>query len=377
VSELEAAGARVVARQADVSLRPEVLAILDDIRHQMPPLRGIIHSAGTVDDAPLLSQTWMRFANVFAAKVHGSWNLHTLTLDRSLDFFALFSTAVSVLGSAGQANHAAANAFLDALAHYRRAAGLPALSINWGPWGEVGAAANARVAELLKARGIMAMTPQQGLIALDRCLAQRSVQVAVFGVNWHDFLTSHAGSRELPVFQDFYQEILAAERNQARQESRSADGTVEQDKKTALQRSELAQRLRQASAGDRWELLRAHVEREVASVLGLNQASPMDPELGFFQMGMDSLMSVELRGRLAFTLGAPLPATVVFNYPTIESLTRHLITEVLALETNVTESSRGSEYAARETSDLQHLSHEKVGELLDQELESLGELAPE
>src|SRR5690606_30530681 len=107
----------------------------------MPPLRGVIHSAGVLDDGALLQQSWSRFRTVMAPKVVGSWHLHQLTRHLPLDFFVLFSSGAAVLGSPGQSNHAAANAFMDALAHCRRAQGLPAVSINWGPWAEVGAAA--------------------------------------------------------------------------------------------------------------------------------------------------------------------------------------------------------------------------------------------
>ncbi|MGE3806859.1 MAG: SDR family NAD(P)-dependent oxidoreductase, partial [Gemmataceae bacterium] len=138
IAGLEHAGAEVLVLQADVSVAADVAAALEQIARRLPPLHGVIHAAGVLDDGVLLNQTSERFARVLAAKVEGAWNLHRLTMDLPLDFFVLYSSMAALLGPAGQGNHAAANAFLDALAHHRRARGLPAQSINWGAWGEVG-----------------------------------------------------------------------------------------------------------------------------------------------------------------------------------------------------------------------------------------------
>ncbi len=142
LEDLETAGVQVVDPQAATSAtRAGGRACLSDIRGELPPLRGIFHLAGVLDDGVLREQTRERFDRVMAAKVHGAWNLHELTRDDRLDLFVLFSSAAALLGSPGQGNYAAANAFLDALAHHRRWEKLPALSVNWGSWAEVGMAA--------------------------------------------------------------------------------------------------------------------------------------------------------------------------------------------------------------------------------------------
>ncbi|MDH3602772.1 MAG: SDR family NAD(P)-dependent oxidoreductase, partial [Candidatus Tectomicrobia bacterium] len=151
IAALEHAGAQVVVTQADVSEAEEVSQVLAHIDR---PLRGIIHAAGVLDDGILQQQTLERFARVMAPKVRGAWHLHTLTKDMSLDFFVLFSSTASLLGSGGQANYAAANAFLDVLAHYRRAHGLPGVAINWGGWSEVGMAARSEVRERMNMTGL-------------------------------------------------------------------------------------------------------------------------------------------------------------------------------------------------------------------------------
>ena len=140
IQSLEQRGARVRVATTDVSDGAALAALLADVRATMPPLKGIIHSAGVLDDAALPQQNWERFRRVFAPKVAGSFQLHTLTRSDALDFFVLFSSVAALLGSPGQANHAAANSFMDVLARSRRALSLPAVSINWGAWSEVGAA---------------------------------------------------------------------------------------------------------------------------------------------------------------------------------------------------------------------------------------------
>ena len=131
---LEARGIQVRVAQADASDAGAMKRLLEDMRNTMPPLRGVIHSAGVLDDGVLLQQSWNRFATVFAPKVIGSLLLHRLTESDALDFFVLFSSVAAVFGSAGQGNHVAANAFMDTLAAARAAQGLPGLSVNWGAW---------------------------------------------------------------------------------------------------------------------------------------------------------------------------------------------------------------------------------------------------
>ena len=154
IDELGRAGAHVAVRSGDVSNRDDVARLLDEIHRKFPVLRGVIHSAGVLDDGVILRQDWGRFVAVLGPKVAGAWLLHTLTEQIPLDSFVLFSSISALLGSAGLSNHAAANAFLDALAHHRRALGLAALSVNWGAWSEIGCRRGARIGVPLKARGI-------------------------------------------------------------------------------------------------------------------------------------------------------------------------------------------------------------------------------
>ena len=185
LAELEAAGASVQVVAGDVTDAIQVARAVADTPY---PLRGIVHAAGVLDDGLLINQAWSRFETVLAPKVRGGWILHELSRDHPLDFFVLFSSAASLLGSAGQTNHAAANAGLDALAHFRRGRGLPAQSINWGAWSDVGTLASRRLEGILAERGLGTISPEAGLQVLDQVLRIGAPQIGVIPVRWSQFL---------------------------------------------------------------------------------------------------------------------------------------------------------------------------------------------
>ena len=308
IQALEALGGNITVAQGDVSNKEQLANILENIQtttpvppSPQPPLKGIIHAAGVLDDGVLLQMNWERFNKVMAPKVQGAWNLHNLTRDKPLDFFILFSSAASLLGSPGQGNHVAANTFLDSLAHYRRSQGLPALSINWGVWSDIGAAAKRQVDAQMKARGIGAIAPQQGLDILEKLFTEESTQVGVVPINWPQFLASGATS---PYFEDFAQ-------------------TKETKQREA---SELRQQLTDILPQNRLSFLVNHLQEEVAPILGL-KTNP-NPQQGFFDLGMDSLMAVEMKDRLETGLSVTLPSTVIFEYPTINALAEYLVEEM-------------------------------------------------
>ena len=200
VSALRESGAEVLVVAADVSQREDAQRLLEQAEQPGFPLRGIIHAAGVLDDGMLRQQTWSRFQQVMAPKVAGAWNLHLLTRGRELDFFVCFSSAAALLGSPGQGNYAAANAFLDGLAQGPRA-GLPALSINWGPWEGIGMAARlddrnrARLAEA----GLENIDVPTGVRILAKLLNGEGPQVAVLPVDWSRFTL---GGRKPPLWRN-------------------------------------------------------------------------------------------------------------------------------------------------------------------------------
>ncbi|NEP61656.1 MAG: KR domain-containing protein, partial [Symploca sp. SIO2G7] len=247
---------------------------------------------------------------VLAPKVWGAWHLHELTKDLSLDLFVLYSSAAALLGSPGQGSHVAANSFLDGLAHYRHRLGLPALSINWGPWSEVGSAATAVIHRQMRSRGVGAISPDQGKRALSQLLlTNRSPQIGVVPIQWSQFQQQGIGRD--PFFANFNQTGHRA--------------AFEKKADWQAQIKQLPQR-------QRIGFLTQALQTEVAKVLGL--AGNQKPELttSFFDMGMDSLMAVELKNQLDAHLGTPVAATVIFEFPTIRTLAAHLVEMVCAAD---------------------------------------------
>jgi acyl transferase domain-containing protein/NADP-dependent 3-hydroxy acid dehydrogenase YdfG/acyl carrier protein len=304
IAALEQAGARVLVVGADIARPEEVRHLFAAIDRELPPLRGVVHAAGILDDGLLLQQTAERFASVMAPKVAGSWNLHQATRDLPLDFFVLFSGAGTLLGSPGQGNYAAANAFLDALAQARRSEGLPAQSIAWGPWLGVGLAASALRGGRLALRGVGSLSPAEGVEALGRVMSDGAAQVVVLPLDVRQFFQSYPALAEAPL-------LAALARNEA-------DGTPPAAAEAPFRRT-----LASLAPAERHGALERHLRDHAARVLGLPPARiAVDQPLG--NLGFDSLMTLELRNRLEASLGLKLSATVVWNYPTIAALTEHL-----------------------------------------------------
>jgi acyl carrier protein/short-subunit dehydrogenase len=310
---LEAAGANVVVVQADVANAEQLAAALSQASAGMPPLRGVIHAAGVLSDGLLSQQKWERFTEVMSAKIAGGWNLHRYLEGQELDFFVMCSSAAAVLGSPGQGNYAASNAFLDGLAMYRRGRGETGVSINWGPWAGDGLAAGTgerRWAEL----GVKLIEPEQGVELLGEVLERGSAQLVVMGADWKQMAAQYGSSvqallRELTVVSG-----KEAERAERRDRFR-----------------EMLTRLSEVGPQERWEQLVSYLQQEVAAILGLDNPRSIDTQRHMNELGFDSLMALELRNTLGSILGITLPATLIFDHPSIESLARYLGEEVLAL----------------------------------------------
>jgi len=273
------------------------------------PLRGIVHAAGVLDDGTLRSLTWPQFERVMAAKVRGAWNLHCLTRDLPLDLFVAFSSIASLLGSPGQGNYAAANAFLDALMHHRRALGLPGLSINWGPWAEAGMATGLDAAgrQALKRRGLTPLEPDAALGALSALTAGEAPQAAVVEVDWPRYVRETHG----PVPPPRLQSLVQAE---------GGDGATAAAFRALLE---------QTAVEERRPCLDAFVRRLVGELLGTDGREETPLDRGFYELGMDSLSVMLLRNRLQQELGVSLPATLAFEHTTVRSLAEFLAREVL------------------------------------------------
>ncbi len=326
----------------------------------LPALAGVIHLAGRLDDGVIVQQDREKFARVLAPKAAGSLNLHQATKPMSLDFFVMFSSVAAILGSPGQANYAAANAFMDGLAHHRQAMGLPALSINWGPWAKVGMAAklDRHDRQRHEMSGLDFIPPDLGLKILEKLLSQSRAQVAVLPIHWPAFLRQFPVGNAPALVSDF-----AAEQ-------------VQTSVAEATSRSKLLEQLQQTAPSERKELLVGYLRDQAIRILGLQASYSLDTRQPLNEMGLDSLMAIELKNALSQAVGKDLPATLLFNYPTIESLADHLLSDVLSQQP-----SQHPREAAKETkmerTDIAELSDQEVELLLEEKLATFEKILPE
>ncbi len=328
VAELEQLGARVVVHAADVSKEEDVAAVLAAIDRDQPPLRGILHAAMVLEDALLTNLDRGLMDRVLAPKLSGTWNLHVRTAGRPLDFFVMFSSLSSVFGHAGQGNYAAANAFLDALAWYRRALGLPALTINWGYLGEVGyLARRAELGERLQRQGVLSFTVEQALTLLERAMQQQRVQVSVMRVEWSRWRGLGVTGRVSPRFAHLCRRAETTD-------GRAAPGNLPG-----------RDTLRAADPEQRRLCLDALLRDKVARVLGTSPER-LDDQRPLLQLGIDSLMAVELRNWIESQLEVNLPVVELMRSPSLAGLVE-LLSEQLATSGEPRTSQFGGNGAAK------------------------------
>ncbi|HWE63432.1 MAG TPA: beta-ketoacyl reductase, partial [Chloroflexota bacterium] len=309
VRALESLGAAIHLAPLDVANETQLTAFLETFRAEgWPPIRGVVHAAGVIEDRLLLRLDAPSLQQVLRPKVAGAWLLHRLFAEVPLDFFVLFSSVATVLGSPGQGNYAAANAFLDALAHHRRAQGLQALSINWSAWTGLGFAATPggeRLVEHLALQGVQTLAPTQALHVLDYSMRRPVTQVAVTRVDWQRWRRSAAQAGHRPLFADLAVELDG---------SRWAGG-----KQVSVRAAVLALQ----SLHERQTFLEAHLREQLSAILR-TVPERLDRHTPLGALGLDSFMALELRNRLIDTLDLTLSATLLWNYPDIAALCAYL-----------------------------------------------------
>ena len=361
INEMAQSGAVVKTLLADVGCFSEIEKSIKQIREEMPEIRGIIHSAGTLADGVLMKQDWDRFKRVMAPKIDGAWHLHNLSKNLELDFFVLYSSTAGLFGSPGQGNHAAANAFMDGLAHYRRSVGLPALSINWGTWSRLGAAAARQADQRLIQQGILPITPEDGLMALEKAMSQPAPQIAAVPLNWRQFLSRYAGGTR----PSWLSKIMAPSGNTAQMVTRSAE--------TGQPHSDIPEKLKSTPVAKRFKMLQEYVVGQTLKALGLDMDADIDPGKPLNEQGVDSLMAVELRNMLGkgLNLKRGLPATLIFDYPTVVDLVHFLAGEASISLTGEPLKTAEKKAAIGSTDDLldqiEGLSDDEVGKRLQNE----------
>ena len=345
IKDLQKQGVEVIILIANVNDEPAMQAAFARIHQAGVPLKGIVHSVGVLNDSAFLLQNWSRYKAVLEPKIKGAWQLHQLSQQDDLDFFLMYSSVASLLGSAGQSNHAAANAFLDAFAGYRRAQGLTAQSINWCGWSEIGSAAELQLSDKIR-KGLADITPEQGGLVLAAALLRDDTQLAVTPMDWPVFL---ADAPMQEFFQAFKPAVIVAE-------TAVVPITHQLNKEALVQMNE----------GERSRKLKNFLITELAAVLGMEigQLNALTQRhSGFFDLGLDSLTSVEFKNNINHGLAVRLPAAAIFDYPTIQALSGHLM--LLTSEINVPAE---EEQQQPVMDDLDDLSLEQAAELLAKEL---------
>ncbi|TDD35455.1 SDR family NAD(P)-dependent oxidoreductase [Actinomadura sp. KC06] len=316
-AELAAAGADAEVAACDAADRDAVAGLLARIPDEHP-LTGVIHAAGVLDDGVISSLTPERMDTVLRPKADAAWHLHELTQDMDLSAFVLFSSVAGTLGGAGQGNYAAANAFLDALAAHRRARGLAATSLAWGPWSGTGGMAGRlddADAERLRRSGMPPLAPDEGLALFDDTIRADTDTAVLVPVRLDlALMRSFAGSGLLPPM------LRGLVRTPARQAARGGGA------------SSLRRRLAGLDGPDRERVLLDLVRAQVAAVLGHDGTASIEPDRAFSELGFTSLSAVELRNLLNAATGLRLPATLVFDHPNARAVARHIEGEVLGAD---------------------------------------------
>jgi epothilone polyketide synthase D len=307
VAGLEAAGARIRAVAANVADVSAMGDLIDEIRRGPLPLRGIFHAAGTATQTPISKLEARSIAEALQSKVDGTWVLDRLTRGVALDFFVCCSSIASVWGSRDLAAYAAANHFLDAFAHYRRASGLPALVVNWGPIEGSGAVSGAQ--DVLARIGLAMVAPDDAFRALDRLWAPRITQAVLARVDWPLFRQTYEARGRRPLLAELTQAV----------ESPAAGRAPAMSIRPALTRI-----LQEPTSERRRELIVEHLLQAIQPLLPPGGPA-IDLQRGLFDLGMDSLGAIDLGRRLTAMLGIPVPTTVVFEHPTVEALAEHLV----------------------------------------------------
>ncbi|MBB4679599.1 acyl transferase domain-containing protein/acyl carrier protein [Crossiella cryophila] len=306
--ELTALGARVTVAACDVGDRDVLAAVLAEI----PDLRVVVHAAGVSHGVVELDEVTAEGAAAeLGAKVAGATHLDELTRGIALDAFVLFSSGAAAWGSGGQAAYAAGNAYLDALAAHRVAAGLPGTAVAWGNWAEAGMAVdNPEQGDYLRRLGVLPMPPAQALTALDRALRAGEAGLTVTDMDWTRFAPAFTVSRPSPLLEDLPEVAEALSSGPA------AEG------------SDFVRRWTATPAGERPRFLREFLRGHVLAALGHGPGTRIEPGQAFRELGFDSLTAVELRNQLAAATGLALPATLAFDYPSINALAAHVAAEL-------------------------------------------------
>jgi myxalamid-type polyketide synthase MxaE and MxaD len=366
VRELEALGASIHLASVDVADEAKLASFLEKFHAEgWPPIRGVVHLAAVIEDRTLLQLDIAALNTVLWPKVIGGWLLHRMLEDAPLDFFILFSSAASLLGQTGQGNYAAANAFLDALAHHRRAQGWPGLSIDWGAWAGLGFAATAggrRLARRLEMLGIGNIPVQQGMEVLGWLLREGATQVLVLPVDWLQYRQFYPAGSEPTLLSHLI-----------REEADASPKIGESGGKESLTRDALLA----AKPEERQQLLETYLRERVARVLGI-ALSKLDVQQPLNNLGLDSMMAMALKNRIEVELGVTVPVVKFLEGPSVAQLTPKILESLTTTTVSVPAGAEEQAEKKKDFIDIGQIDQEeakrllaRLDQLLDEEVDSL------
>lgn len=342
IPAMKSLGAKVTVVKTDIGVKTDIARLFDTLG-TLPQLRGVVHAAGVISDRPIQKIRKANYERVMAAKVTGTWWLHQYSKDIPLDFFLVFSSAASTIGTPGQVNYAAGNAYMDGLMHNRAKNNLVATSINWGPWDEVGMAARDHsVNHKISDTGMRGLSVERGLALMEEALMRSDNQQAIFDADWPVFLERFPGGSSNEWFSYFQEKFLAKE---------TPMGNLLRD-------------LESAEPEDRCGLLEQQVCCILKDILRLDEEENLASDQGFFGFGMDSLTALEFKNRLDHGYDIRLTPTVAFTYPNIGELIEHLADDMLEIAFNDGE----------EDTELDDLSEDEIAEILAEQLNEISAL---
>lgn len=353
VSRIRKTGTQVVEILGDVSNRRDVSDAFSRIDKELPPLRGVVHTAMVLDDALLINLSPDRMNDVLKPKAKGAWLLHQHTRDLKLDFFILFSSVSSLIGMPGQGNYVAANGFLDGLSAYRRSQKLPSMTINWGFLGKVGIAARSgETSERFENQGLNSFSPEQALEILARFIRYNPVRMAVLNIDWNrfgDFLNQYSNS---PKFSELWKD----------EEGTNAGTSLKGEETTSIRKL-----LHTESEKEKAEQLRTVLLRQAARILGM-EPERLELDKALTELGFDSLMAVEFRNWVEKNLGVVFPTLEFMRGPSINQLTEKLLRTLAGQVSKDQSAEDGETHVATAPPGRENLS---VDELSDEDVDSM------
>lgn len=313
-------GVNILVEKIDVSNNSEVKKFIDRVKESGMNIKGVVHTAGILEDMMIKDQSWSTFESLFKAKVWGTYNLHEALVNDKLDFFIMMSSITSIVGNVGQANYAAANYFMNSFAEYRRSLGMPAMSICWGPWAGDGMATQSEnTIKNISAKGIYSMSKELGKKMINKLFNKDISTIVVVDANWQLYSEKTA----VDEVTEFLSEFITTNKQSVDNEENNKENLLD--------------KLRELKFRERSEYLQNTLQKVAARIMGFNDISNLSLDKPLTEQGADSLMIFSIRSEIKNLLNSDIDVSTFYNYPSIRKLSEYLLIEVIESSEKVEE----------------------------------------